>query len=216
MAKVHGTPTSKKFVDITGQTFSKLTVVEFAGWHGTQLQWVCICECGKQCVKYGTQLKYRANQDCGCARRRAGEARRLHPVEYRHWRSMKTRCLNPKSDSWKYYGQKGIGICERWNSFAAFIADMGPMPTELHQIDRIDNGLDYCKENCRWASPKEQCNNRSSNTRLTLFGETKTLQQWCDITGIKSDLASQRISRGWNAGDAVTLPPRRRMRKLLS
>lgn len=89
-----------------------------------------------------------------------------YPREYEVWTSIKKRCQNKKSLSYRYYGARGIKICDRWNeSFLAFLHDMSPFPNGM-QIDRIDNDGDYCKENCRWVTCAENNRNRRS-TKLT-------------------------------------------------
>lgn len=203
MVDVNCIPTSPKFINITGKKFGRLTVIEFAGRQKTQLVWKCRCECGRECRKFGTQLKHRDRRDCGCERERAGEFKKAYPQEYRHWRSMRNRCLNKNSDGWPRYGGAGVTICSEWDSFPKFIADMGPMPSDRHQIDRISSGGNYCARNCRWATAKEQCNNRRSNKLLTIDGVTKTMQQWCDGANISKGIVSKRIKRGWAAKDAV-------------
>lgn len=93
------------------------------------------------------------------------------------------RCLNPNEPGYKNYGARGIYICERWNIFANFLADMGERP-DNHSIDRIDNNGPYAPDNCRWAIKKVQCRNKRSNFLITHNGHQRTLQEWSEITGI--------------------------------
>ena len=102
---------------------------------------------------------------------------------YHIWNSMKTRCINPKAISYKYYGEKGVKVCEEWRS--DFIAFHDWAMSHGYQddltIDRIDNDGDYCPDNCRWSTVKEQSNNRSTNVNIKIGNATKTLTEWCEI-----------------------------------
>ncbi len=93
----------------------------------------------------------------------ARQGSRTH--EYRCWQCMKARCQNPNDTNFDRYGARGVEVCERWQSFDSFLADMGQAPTSKHTIDRIDNDKGYSPDNCRWASPAEQQQNRT-NTKL--------------------------------------------------
>lgn len=108
---------------------------------------------------------------------------------------MRDRCLNPKRHNFKFYGGRGITICERWLEFANFLADMGERPDGL-QLDRIDNDGHYEPGNCRWVTKQHNARNRSSNRLLTIDGETKTVTEWALLKGLPPDRVRGRLSRG--------------------
>ncbi len=125
---------------------------------------------------------------------------------YQVWKGMRMRCLNPNEAGYKNYGGRGIYICERWNTFANFLADMGQRP-DRHSIDRIDNNGPYAPENCRWAISKVQSRNKRNNFLITHNGQTKTLQEWAEITGIHyGTLRSRIIDSKWNTEKAFARP----------
>jgi hypothetical protein len=106
-----------------------------------------------------------------------------HSKTYKVWAGMKKRCSTPSMTAYKYYGGRGISVCERWNSFDNFLADMGETPEGM-SLDRIDSDGNYEPLNCRWASPKAQARNRRNAVRVTAFGETLTLPEWVEKTGL--------------------------------
>lgn len=128
--------------------------------------------------------------------------------EYRTWCVMKSRCLNPKFPKYSAYGARGIAICERWrNSFANFLADMGPRPSPQHTIDRFpDQNGSYEPGNCRWATPTQQARNRSITVTVEYHGRTVTLAELSEMVGIKYDTLHGRIARGMSAELAVAAP----------
>ena len=124
--------------------------------------------------------------------------------EYKSWAGMKTRCFNPNTKSYSDYGGRGITVCDRWkNSFEDFFADMGSRPSSKHSLDRIDNDGDYQKDNCRWATPKEQSNNRRYNKLITINGKTLNITQWEKEKGFTKNVIWFRLKAGWSDYDAV-------------
>lgn len=128
---------------------------------------------------------------------------------YRVWSRMKERCIRPGHKSWSDYGGRGIKVCAAWLRFEPFLADMGEVPQGM-TLDRIDTDGDYCPENCRWATMKEQARNRRSNHLLTMDGETKTLMEWSEDPRchVSRDALNKRIRYGWDTRRAITTPHR--------
>jgi len=117
---------------------------------------------------------------------------------------MKQRCSNPNASNYKNYGARGIKVCERWISFSAFCKDMGPRPSDKHEIDRIDNNGDYTPENCRWAERKTNQRNRRNNNVLTYQQKAMTIVEWSEFTGICAATIWSRLNWGWNVERALT------------
>ena len=118
-----------------------------------------------------------------------------HSKTYRAWGNMKDRCLNANSQSYKDYGGRGITVCQRWlEGFENFLEDMGIAPTGL-QLDRINNNLGYCKENCKWSSRKEQQRNRNCNRIITINGITKLVIDWAIEYHVSPKSVMTRIHR---------------------
>ena len=119
-------------------------------------------------------------------------------ANYTIWVRMRDRCSNPKNLRYGQYGGRGITVCERWQSFEDFLADMGECQAG-YSIDRINPDGNYEPGNCRWASQKDQQNNRTNNHRLTMNGETRTIAEWCDLLGLSKSTVMDRLSKGWTA-----------------
>lgn len=128
---------------------------------------------------------------------------------HRIWLAMKQRCYLKSINTYARYGAKGIRYCERWESFENFLADMGQPPTDKHTLDRIDSAGDYEPLNCRWATMKEQQNNRSNNRWIEFRGDRRTAAQWAEHLGIGRSTIEARIDRyGWSVERALTTPVR--------
>lgn len=125
---------------------------------------------------------------------------------YNSWAGIFQRCDNRKNPAYKNYGGRGITVCERWReSFENFFEDMGIRP-EGKTIDRIDHDGNYELTNCRWATPKQQSENKRNNVIITIGNESQTLSVWCEAFGLDYKTASNRIRLGWDSVKAVTDP----------
>lgn len=127
--------------------------------------------------------------------------------EYRSWMAMNSRCNNPKNHAYKDYGGRGIRIDERWKDFSVFFSDMGERPSISHSLERRENDKGYSKENCYWATKKQQANNTRRCVLITFNNKTQTLKQWCEELGLKYKQTHKRIHTfGWSIEDAFTKP----------
>jgi len=131
---------------------------------------------------------------------------------YISWEGMKNRCDCPTAGNYKYYGAQGISYDPRWADFFVFLSDMGERP-EGTSLDRIDFNADYSKENCRWVSAKEQCNNRSTCLVVEFNGRKRTVTEWAEELSVSRGLIYNRIACGWCPEKALTTPVRKQTRK---
>lgn len=206
-----------KKIDLTGNRYGHLTVIKENGRIGKNILWLCRCDCGNEINVIPYNLKNGHTQSCGCIR---GSNRITHHKSksrlYRIWRhiNIKSRCLNENVPHYKYYGGRGISLCEEWtNSFEKFCewANANGYQDNL-SIDRIDVNGNYEPSNCRWTNAKNQANNKTNNRLIEYNGEPHTLSEWSDILGINHLTISKRIDDyGWSIKRAFETPVRDRI-----
>jgi len=185
------------------------------------LHWRCTCDCGKEVFVKPTYLARHAQLSCGCYRGEnmaaIGRTNATHgeslcgpnpSAEYTIWMGVKTRCCQKRSPGYQRYGANGINMCERWrNSYEAFLDDVGRRPSPFHSLDRYPNkDGDYEPGNVRWATTDQQSRNRRDNVHLTCNGETRILEDWARLLGVRGSTIQARLARGWNMVDALTTP----------
>lgn len=213
---------ARNFVDLTGRVFGRLVVIGRAvGRDKRSWWWLCRCSaehhgCGTYCTVRGYVLARGETSSCGCLSLEMlhtksathGHARVAKKTPaYVSWAAMRQRCYDPARANYKYYGGRGIIVCDRWrNDFSAFLADMGPRPSSKHSIDRIDPNGNYEPGNCRWATQSEQCRNqrtRADVTRVEAFGIRLTVAEWSARTGLSSRLIHKRVRSGATAEETL-------------
>lgn len=213
------------FIDITGQKFGRLTVIEIAGRNKGRIMWRCKCDCGNEAIIPSYYIRTGASKSCGCLIKENGEkiAPKVtkhggtHTRIYRIYCGMKERCCNPTCDAYHHYGGRGIKICDEWlgeNGFKTFREwALSHGYEENLSIDRIDNDGDYCPENCRWVDVKTQSNNKRDNIYLEYNGEVHTAIEWSEILEISYSRILDRVKNGESIEDIVNNPPKAYMER---
>ena len=196
------------FNDLTGQRFGRLTVVERAeNYKDGSARWHCLCDCGNMTTVHAHALKQGRIKSCGCllaesSKKRMAQLMRKHGMSasklYRVYTAMRERCEKPTCAEYHRYGGRGITVCEEWrnNRNAFFEWAMASGYKEGLQIDRINNDGNYCPENCRWVTLKQNCNNTSINVFLEHNGEIHTLSEWSNLLGINRSTIYSRHRAG--------------------
>ncbi|MCI9267287.1 MAG: hypothetical protein HFF40_00345 [Lawsonibacter sp.] len=210
-----------KFVDLTGQRFGRLTVIERAeSAKDGHVRWLCRCDCGNTAIVSGNDLKKGTSRSCGCLRMDKIEEMvhintihgKSHSKLYAVWSNMLQRCNNPNAPEYIRYGKRGITVCKEWqSSFEVFYRwAISTGYQEGLSIDRIDNNKGYCPDNCRWATTKEQSNNVRSNRCFELNGEVKTMIEWCRHFSKSYSTVKYRLRHGWTIEEALDLVPHKK------
>jgi hypothetical protein len=200
--------------DLIGQTFGRLTVISETNRNKhNHIQWLCLCSCGKNTIASTTSLKHQNTTSCGCY---GNECRTIntrthgmrHTKIYTVWCNIISRCYDSNHKSWENYGGRGIIVCDQWiKSFESFFTDMGDIPFKNAQIDRINNNGNYEPSNCRWATAKQNCLNRSSTHFITHNGITLALTQWADKYNLARNTLYNRLKKGMDMELALTTKP---------
>lgn len=211
-------------LDLTGQRFGRLVVIEDTGKTSTPGRnkiWLCRCDCGKLIEVHSGRLRCGETKSCGCLK---FSKRSEHP-EYKEerlysvWVGMRRRCRSEKVKEYKNYGGRGISICKEWDDYATFREwallagyDENAGINEC-TLDRIDVNGDYCPRNCRWVNSGVQNNNRRNNRLITYHGKTQTVAQWEHELHRRKGQISERLNMGWSVEDAIERPIQKRRRK---
>lgn len=199
-----------KLQDIIGEKFGRLTVTKFSHMDkGGNSFWDCLCTCGKSKSINRSHLKKGYTKSCGCIHiERSTKHNLCESSTYHIWSHMIQRCTNENTEFFHRYGGRGITVCNKWLTFEGFLEDMGERPKGL-SIDRKDNNQGYYKDNCRWATLKEQANNNSRNHLITYNNKTQNIEQWSKELGMnRGTLWSRLVTYRWSVEKAITTPIR--------
>lgn len=207
------------FKDLSGSRFSRYLVLGPRERRGRVIYWLCRCDCGVEKFVKGSHLTGGLTHSCGCLHsdRARDRSHVLHEANtktglsknnvYSVWSGMKSRCGNPNNPAYPHYGGRGIAVCERWQKFENFLADMG-MPPPGMTIDREDNDGNYEKNNCRWISRKRQQRNQRVTRKVTIGGKEFIAADLAEHAGLKTDTIVNRAKEGLPLS-AVVSPKRR-------
>ena len=189
--------------DHAGERYGKLTAVRFSHIEGRKTYWVFKCDCGKIATKSLCHVMSLDTKSCGCNTAAfIAEARTTHGGTgtrlYKIWTGIRERCYSLKSMNYQNYGGRGITVCYEWrDNFQAFLDwSMSTGYRDNLSIDRIDNSKGYAPDNCRWATMKEQANNRRNTVFIKYKGELRPLMSVSDFTGVKRSTLRYRIAQG--------------------
>ena len=205
-----------KSLDLTGKVFDQLTVIEPCGRLRGGILWRCKCACGNFREVISANLVRGVTKSCGCRRleyyqkknRKHGHAAQgANSRTYRSWVEAKDRCFNKNSTGYPMYGGRGITMSPKWtDDYPAFLADMGDRPAG-RTLDRYPNrNGHYEPGNCRWATPREQSRNTSTNVLLKVGDDVLTIAEWAERVGVMPELISHRLKKGWSVEEAIFKP----------
>lgn len=198
-------------LNLKGRKYGRWTVLNRGGVVKRRVFWLCRCSCGEEKEVPAAALTKGKSRSCGCLQKELSAERvRTHGMSnsraYSIWQAMHARCKYESSPNYDRYGGRGIKVCSRWDAFENFLADMGE-PPESHSIDRIDFDGDYSPENCRWATSREQSNNKSTNKPITCDGITLNQNEWAASLGMPDFVLYSRLATyKWSTEEALKTP----------
>lgn len=215
-----------KLIDLTGQRFGRLVVLERAeNSKRGNTRWKCKCDCGNERVIEGNALRREHTKSCGCRAKEVAKSINTTHSEsytrlYRIWSQMIQRCTNPKQKRYPDYGGRGITICEEWkHSYIAFrnwaMANGYDenAPKGQCTIDRIDNDRGYSPDNCQWTTITEQNRNKRNLHYVTINSETKPVAEWCKQYNLSHQTVHSRLRNGRTPEEAFGIVPRGTVKK---
>lgn len=213
-----------RLIDRRGQKFGRLTVVERAICEKRGTHWKCLCDCGATTIVASSSLTCGLTRSCGCLQREtAGAACVTHGLsgtpEYVAFHNMHLRCYNPDASCYDRYGGRGIKVCRRWhgaNGLSNFIADMGTRPGPNYELDRENTNGNYTPKNCRWVPRIVNKRNKENTILLTHNGETLSLMEWSERSGIHWSTLRYRFKKGWSSDKVLSTENCRTSRQVLS
>lgn len=207
------------FKDLTGKKVNRLTFIKYVGWKLSMngkyktYYWECKCDCGQMKITIANSVLQNSVKSCGClysevsgthSRKHGANKRKVMEPEYYTWLAMKQRCFNPNNKMYRNYGARGITVCDSWrHDYVAFLRDMGKRPSSGHSIDRIDNDKGYSKNNCRWATQKEQLRNTRFSRKVTFQGKIITVADLADVINVNYNKVYAKIYSGYSGDDTV-------------
>lgn len=185
--------------NLIGKVFGHLTVIKFFGIKNQRTVWECKCVCGKITYVDINKLNSGHTKSCGCFKphKTHGKSGLNRSKEYIAWDAMIQRCCNPNNPNYKYYGAKGVKVCDRWkNSFENFLSDMGEAPSPKHSLDRKETTGSYEPNKCRWSTRIEQDRNKRRNRYLTYNGKRLIISDWASELGVCAPTINYHLSKG--------------------
>lgn len=211
-------PLKGRAKDITGQRFNLLVAISPAANVKKEIHWLCRCDCGKETICSGGNLRSGHTKSCGCLKAQAQQYGSVthgmtHTSIYHTWNKMRQRCQNPNHDRFADYGGRGIRVCDTWsNSFEAFhdyVSRLSHFNESGRSLDRINNDGNYEPGNVRWATRVQQNRNTRQVLQITFDGKTQGVAEWANEYGLDRKRLYKRLWNGWDIKRALMQPVRK-------